>query len=73
MRVSVEWAFGKVVQYFAFLDFRKNLKVLLQPIGKYYIVGVILANCRTCLYGSTTSSFFNLPLPDLQTYLHNNI
>jgi hypothetical protein len=44
VRVSVEWAFGKVVQYFAFLDFRKNLKVLLQPIGKYYAVGVILAN-----------------------------
>ena len=73
VRVSVEWAFGKVVQYFAFLDFRKNLKVLLQPIGKYYVVGVILANCHTCLYGSTTSSFFNLPPPDLQTYLHNNI
>lgn len=32
VRESVEWAFGKVVQYFEFLDFRKNLKVLLQPI-----------------------------------------
>ena len=71
VRVSVEWAFGKVVQYFAFLDFKKNLKVLLQPVGKYYVVGVILANCHTCLYGSTTSSFFNLPPPDLQTYLSN--
>ena len=37
VRASVEWAFGKVVQYFALLDFRKNLKVLLQPIGKYYV------------------------------------
>ncbi|CAB4028039.1 Hypothetical predicted protein, partial [Paramuricea clavata] len=49
----------------------KNLKVVLQPIGKYYAVGVILANCHPCLYGSTTSSFFELPPPDLQTYLHN--
>ena len=70
VRESVEWAFGKVVQYFAFLDFRKNLKVLLQPIGKYYVVGVLLINCHTCLYGSVTSDYFSLPPPDLHTYLN---
>lgn len=32
---SVEWGFGKVVQQFAFLDFKKNLKLYLQPIAKY--------------------------------------
>jgi hypothetical protein len=69
VRVSVEWTFGKVVQYFAFLDFKKNLKVLLQPIGMYYVVGAILTNCHTCLYGSTTSRFFNVAPPDLQNYL----
>ena len=71
VRVSVEWTFGKVVQYFAFLDFKKNLKILLQPIGKYYSVGVILTNCHTCIYGSVTSSFFHVPPPDVQTYLRN--
>ena len=70
VRESVEWAFGKVVQYFAFLDFRKNLKVLLQPIGKYYVVGVLLVNCHTCLYGSVTSDYFSLPPSDLHTYLN---
>ena len=35
--ISVEWAFGKVVQLFPFIDFRKNLNVFLQPVGKYYI------------------------------------
>lgn len=62
---------SKVVQYFAFLDFKKNLKILLQPIGKYYAVGVILTNCHTCIYGSVTSSFFHVPPPDVQTYLRN--
>ena len=71
VRVSVEWAFGKVVQYFAFPDFKKNLKILLQPIGKYYAVGVILTNCHTYIYGSVTSSFFHVPPPDVQTYLRN--
>lgn len=37
LRVSVEWGFGKICQLFAFLDFKKNLKILLQPIGKYYL------------------------------------
>ena len=35
--ISVEWAFGKVAQLFPFIDFRKNLKVFLQAMGKYYI------------------------------------
>lgn len=71
VRVSVEWSFGKVVQYFAFLDFRKNLKVLLQPIGKYYVVGTLLTNCHTCLYGSVTSDHFCMHPPNLNTYLNN--
>ena len=42
VRVSVEWGFGKIIQMFAYLDFKKNLKVLLQPVGKYYLVASIL-------------------------------
>ena len=53
VRVSVEWTFGKLVQYFAYLDFKKNQEILLQPIGKYYLVSAILTNCNTCLYDST--------------------
>ena len=71
VRVSVEWGFGKIIQYFAYLDFRKNLKVLLQPVAKYYIVGALLTNCHTCLYGSVTSSFFDMEPPTLEQYLAN--
>ena len=71
VRVSVEWAFGKITQYFAFLDFKKNQKVLLQPIAKYYLVGTLLVNCHLCLYGSQTSSYFELQPPSLKTYLLN--
>ena len=71
VRTSVEWGFGKISQYFAYLDFRKNLKVLLQPVGKYYLVWTLLVNCHTCLYGSQTSSYFDLTPPSLETYLSN--
>lgn len=72
VRFSVEWAFGKILQYFAYLDFKRNQKVLFQPIGKFYLVGTILTSCHTCLYGSQTSTFFGLPPPSLETYLSNH-
>ncbi|XP_067040714.1 uncharacterized protein [Acropora muricata] len=71
LRESVEWGFGKIVQYFAFLDFSKNLKFLLQPIGKYYVIGTLFTNCHTCLYGSTTTSLFGVPPPGIEEYLSN--
>lgn len=69
VRECVEWEFGKLLSLFAFLDFRKNLKVLLQPVAKYYIVGAILTNCHHCIYGSQTSKYFNLSPPTLENYL----
>ena len=58
VREAVEWAFGKVVNLFAFVDYKKNLKLGLQQVGSFYIVAVLLTNCHTCLYGvrSQTSS-----------------
>jgi hypothetical protein len=44
VRVSVEWLFGDIVNYFKFMDFKKNLKLGLQPIGKMYIVCAIIRN-----------------------------
>ena len=68
MRTSVEWVFGDIVNYFSFMDFRKNLKIGLSAIGKMYIVCALLTNARTCFYSSTTSNFFNLPPPSIHEY-----
>ena len=58
VRVSVEWIFGDIVNFFKFLDFKKNLKIQLSAVGKMYITCTLLQNARSCLYGSTTSRFF---------------
>ena len=68
-RECVEWEFGKMLRIFAFLDFRKNLKIFLSPVAKYYLVGGILTNCHTCLYGSQTCQYFGLEPPTLAEYL----
>ena len=69
VRVSVEWLFGDIANYFKFLDFKANLKLGLSAIGKQYIVSALLRNIITCFYGNNTSSFFQLNPPTVQQYL----
>lgn len=69
VRVSVEWGFGKIIRYWAFVDFAKNQKLYLQRIGKIYVAGAFLANVHTCLRGSQTSSFFAMTPPTVEQYL----
>ncbi|XP_064631647.1 uncharacterized protein LOC135489941 [Lineus longissimus] len=69
VRECVEWQFGKIVLNFAFLDFKKNLKLYLQPVGKLYMVGALFSNCHTCLNGSVTSTYFSVDPPALEDYL----
>lgn len=71
MRICVEWEFGEIFEQFAFLDFKKNQKIYLQPLSKYMKVAAILKNCQTCLNGSQTSAYFNLSPPNLESYLNN--
>ena len=65
VRTSVEWLFGDVVNSFKFNDFKRNLKIFLNSVGKMYVVSVILRNALTCLYGNLTSTFFYLTPPRL--------
>ena len=48
VRVSVEWLVGDICNWFAFMDFEKNLKLNLNAVGKMYLVCVLLTNARTC-------------------------
>ena len=68
LRASVEWLFGDIANYFKFVDYKKDLKIGLSSVGKMYIVCSLLRNALTCLYGNTTSEFYELDPPDLQDY-----
>ena len=69
VRISVEWLFGDVANYFRFVDFKKNLKIGMSSVGKTYLVCALLPNLLTCLYRNKTSQFFNLDLPTLKECL----
>ncbi|CAN0028606.1 unnamed protein product [Phaeothamnion confervicola] len=67
-RICVEWGFGETMTNFALLDYKKNLKIFLSPIGQWCTVAQLLQNCHTCLYGSNATRYFNLAAPSLEDY-----
>ncbi|KXS11130.1 hypothetical protein M427DRAFT_102802, partial [Gonapodya prolifera JEL478] len=69
VRVSIEWAWEKPATLFAFLNYYRNLRVELSPVGLYYSIGILLTNAHTCLYGSQTGERFGLTPPTLEEYL----
>ena len=52
--MSVEWSFGEISRYWAFTDFKKNMKVYKSPVGKLYIIAAFLTNCLACVKGRKT-------------------
>nr|CAI5833161.1 unnamed protein product [Callosobruchus analis] len=69
LRIAVEWGFQKVLAEFAFVDFSKNQKLLLQDLESLYKTAVLLTNCHTCIYSSQTAMYFNIIPPTLEEYI----
>nr|XP_037285278.1 uncharacterized protein LOC119178191 [Rhipicephalus microplus] len=69
VRQAVEWGFGRVVADFAFVDFYKSQKMTRQRVGRMYKVATLFLNCRTCMYGSQVSTYFDVTPPTLREYL----
>ena len=68
VRVTVEWMFGEVTNNFKFTDFKKNLKIGLSCVGKFYKVTAVLTNAHTCLYKNNVSQYFAIDPPLLEEY-----
>ena len=68
-RTSVEWGFGKIAETWKFLAHSRQMKMGEVPVGELYVVGALLTNCHTCLYGSLTNKAFGLNSPSLEWYM----
>ena len=66
--ISVEWLFNDILNYYKFMDFKKNLKVGLSSVAKMHIASGLLRNALTCLYGNSTPIFFDIQPPSLEGY-----
>lgn len=69
VRVSVEWLFGEVSNFFKFIDYKKTQKLQLSAIGKQYLICGLFTNILTCLYGNKASEAFQVDPPTIDSYL----
>ena len=49
VRTAVEWISGDILNFSAFLDFKKDLKLGLSAVGKMYVTCALLKNAHTCI------------------------
>ena len=42
VRATVEWSFGEITTYWAFTDFKKNLKIGMSTVRRQYLVATLL-------------------------------
>ena len=71
VRVSVEWLFGDIANYFRFMDFKKNLKIGLSSVGKFYLVSALFRSVLTCMYHNQTSNVFGVEPPTFMNTFSN--
>jgi hypothetical protein len=68
IRVQVEWAFERIVVMCKYASFSRTQMLQQSPLAKHYTVGVLLANCRTCMYGGIDTAYFGVVPPTLDEY-----
>lgn len=70
-RVTVEWSFHSVNQYFSVTHFLPRQRLGITPIGNEYQLSIFFTNCLTCCKGGNAiGDHFDLTPPTLQAYLH---
>jgi hypothetical protein len=69
MRVTVEWKFGDLQQYWRCLTEWKQLRILAMPVPRHMRVGMFLTNCANCHYPNRTEKYFECAPPTLDEYL----
>jgi hypothetical protein len=70
VRISVEWAFGAILQNWASLRYVPHEQLLSnRKIGQIYFCAALLTNFMNCVRPNTTSKYFSVQPPSLETYL----
>lgn len=68
-RVTVEWMFKEIKQFWTLLDFKRKLRIEQAPVAALYMAGMLLSNIRNCLYRNETSLYFKCKPPSVEEFL----
>jgi hypothetical protein len=71
LRIIAEWGFQKILQYFCYVDYKKDMKIELSPTAAEYKIATLFANMHTCIrQTSLINSLFNSHPPSVEAYLN---
>ena len=70
-RITVEWIFKEVKQYWSTMDYKRKLRVGEFPVGALYIAAMLLTNFRNCVYPNPIAQYFSCRPPTLEEYLEH--
>jgi nuclease HARBI1 len=70
-RITVEWIFKEVKQYWSAMDYKRKLRVKECPVGSLYIAAMLLTNFRNCVYPNPTAQNFSCRPLTLDEYLEH--
>lgn len=73
LRIVVEWVFKEVITMFAFVDYPKNQKHLLQPVGIQFRVAVLLHNAHVILHKPQISQYFDIEDDGHQVFIEEHL
>ena len=59
-RECIEWDYGDVGKMWAFVDYKKILKLRRMAVGPMYLVALILRNAHNTMNGCYTCEFFDM-------------
>ncbi len=74
MITCVEWGYDKVVRHWAYVDFKKQMRMEMVRMEAMWHGAFWLTNVVTCVRGGNQiSEYFELPPPTLEEYLRTTL
>ncbi|KIJ30108.1 hypothetical protein M422DRAFT_268356 [Sphaerobolus stellatus SS14] len=70
-RVSTENVFAIISNLWPFLRASWKMRIYQSPVGRFYRVGVLLANAVNCCYPNQIAQRFKCKPPTLDEYFHH--
>jgi hypothetical protein len=73
VRIAIEWNYMITASLYSYLTNENKLRLMgSNNVAKIYTVATILRNCHVALYGSETSYYFGLEIPEnfLELYMN---
>jgi hypothetical protein len=68
-RITIEWINADIKTKFAFIDYKKCLRIRNSHCKETIFTAIFLTNCWKCLNGCNTSQYFDEQPPTLENYL----